>query len=446
LVEEFPRSLQSLKQHRIGFMADYNLKSSLTRVNAKPSNFALIEGKKSDLVLVTPKPAPGKLLEDTKKECGDGKRVAKGICLKENGQIVFATRSAPMPAWKATLKKIFQEQKCSIFLPIELRQLGDHESDEVVNEDESGSNETELTEEAEEANEQESSQSESETAKNHESTDQANPTSDQADSSRTPPPAPPSSQTNTQQQKQSPPPQPKLAQKPQPQLQPQPQQQQPPPQPQPSSVPPLAPEAEALFKKRYQNCMFAELKVPAAQAQLKTQLKAALGIAKGLGEQHNFNEANKKLDEVEKLLKAAAPPQSPVAPKGSMVTYIQAKLNWRNVRTQVRSELQKVEQAVLDACKEQPNIGEIAGKVKNLYNVLNALDERLIDKLDDALKAPDPEKKDFADGKSRALIKEYLGFINSDPLMAVIDENPFAPVNVKGRLVATLTDLDKNIV
>ncbi|MDB6122864.1 MAG: hypothetical protein JWQ71_1857 [Pedosphaera sp.] len=416
-------------------MADYNLKQALSKIKAKPFNFALIEGKKSDMVLVTPKPAPGKLLDDTKKECGDGKRIAKGVCLKENGQIVFATRSAPMPAWKATLKKIFQEQKCSMFLPIELRQLGNNEPDEVV---------TEVVETNEEESSESDSESNNESGNDQESTNQAIPIPNQADSAQTtPPPTPQTSQTSSQQQQQSPPPQPTQAQTPPP---PQQQQQQPQPQAKPPPPQPLAPETEALFKKRYQNCMFAELKVPAAQAQLKTQLKAALGIAKGLGEQHNFADANKKLDEVEKLLKAVPANQAPVSPKGSMVTYIQAKLDWRNVRIQVQSELQKVEQAVLDACKEQPNIGEIAGKVKNLYSVLNTLDERLIDKLDDALKAQEPEKKDFADQQSRTLIKEYLGFINSDPLMAVIDDNPFAPVNVKGRLVATLTDLDKKIV
>src|SRR4051812_22149638 len=126
-------------------MSDYNLKQSLGKIKASSFNFALIEGKKNDMVLVTPKPAPGKLLEDTKKECGEGKRIAKGICLKENGQIVFATRSAPMPAWKTTLKKIFQEQKCSMFLPVELRQLRNDESDEVVTE-EVGGNEEESSE------------------------------------------------------------------------------------------------------------------------------------------------------------------------------------------------------------------------------------------------------------------------------------------------------------
>src|SRR5258708_38874520 len=101
-------------------MSEYNLKQNLAKVKEKPFNFVLIDGKDSSMVLVTPKPAPGKLVEETKEECGAGKRLAKGICLKENGMLVFATRGAPQGAWKAMLKKIFQEEKCTAFLPIEL--------------------------------------------------------------------------------------------------------------------------------------------------------------------------------------------------------------------------------------------------------------------------------------------------------------------------------------
>jgi hypothetical protein len=120
-------------------MADYNLKAALHKLNAKPFNFALIEGKHSDMVLVTPNPAPGKLISDTAEECGDGKRVAKGICLWENGKLVFATRKPPMPSWKSALKKIFEEHKCTLFLPVKLRQMDGNESKVPETEDEDNS-------------------------------------------------------------------------------------------------------------------------------------------------------------------------------------------------------------------------------------------------------------------------------------------------------------------
>jgi hypothetical protein len=120
-------------------MPDYNLKQSLAKLNATPFSFALIEGKNSDMVLVTPKPATGKLLDDTKEECGDGKRVARGICLWENGKLVFVTPKPPMPSWKSVLKKIFEEQKCSLFLPIKLRQRANGESNDSESDDDNDS-------------------------------------------------------------------------------------------------------------------------------------------------------------------------------------------------------------------------------------------------------------------------------------------------------------------
>jgi hypothetical protein len=278
-------------------MSTYNLKQSLSKIKAKPFNFALIEGKKSDMVLVTPKPAPGKLLEDTKKECGDGKRTAKGVCLQENGQIVFATRSAPMPAWKATLKKIFQEQKCAMFLPIELRQLGNHESDEVVNEEESEGTETAMEEPAE-----------------------AIPTPPpSATSTPKPPSAPPKAAT-------TPPPTSAASR--------------------PSA--PVSPMAEAAFKNREHpletNSIYAGIKNPA----LKAPLAKLLAEAKALGVQKDFTAALKKLDELEALLpKSPQHDAHPPAPTGDTA----AMAGWLTARNDVLISLRKLGTAI-EAAKD----------------------------------------------------------------------------------------------
>ncbi|MDB6122860.1 MAG: hypothetical protein JWQ71_1853 [Pedosphaera sp.] len=279
-------------------MSYYNLKQSLSKIKAKPFNFALIEGKKSDMVLVTPKPAPGKLLDDTKKECGDGKRIAKGVCLKENGQIVFATRSAPMPAWKATLKKIFQEQKCAMFLPVELRQLGDHESDEVVNEDESGSVETE--------------------------------TEDEVETTSLPPTPPPSATTT--------PKPPTAPQKPTTT----------PTSTAPKPSAPVSPMAEAAFKSRVNpletNSIYAGIKNPA----LKAPLAKLLAEAKALGTQKDFTSALKKLDELEALLpKAPGHDATRPTPTGETA----AMVGWLTARNDVLTSLRKLGTAI-EAAKD----------------------------------------------------------------------------------------------
>ncbi|MDB6066622.1 MAG: hypothetical protein JWR26_2830 [Pedosphaera sp.] len=434
-------------------MADYNLKQNLAKIKDKPFNFALIEGKDSSMVLVTPKPAPGKLVEDTKKECGGGKRVAKGICLKEDGQLVFATRGAPAAAWKATLKEILKEQNCSMFLPIELRQLGDNESEEVVSEEaEVEANETETEEES--------------TAQSNQPQQNPPPPSNppaptQPTATPPPPPTPPAPTQPTAtppQAQQAPPPPPPPAPKPPqpapPAPAPQPTQTAPPtPPPPPPS--PLAPDAEPLFKKRYQNCLYAELKVPAAHAQLKEQLKSLMAQAKGLGDQHNFVEGNKKLNELELLLAKVPPPPAP-APKSastapsepksiSLGAYIKGKVVWRDTRAAVEADLKALEQAILAASSQEQNFSEISSKVKNLHVMMNTLDATLIDKLDAALKASSPEIKEFADKQSVELVKKYTAFVNSDPLIGAIDNNPFLPVKVKQRLTATLTELGSHI-
>ena len=112
-------------------MGEYDLKAAVLKIRNKRLNFSLYKGEKENQVLITPKPATQKQVTALEKECGDVKRLAKGVCFFEEGLLVFATKTKPSPAWETLLTKIFKEQQCAKFLPLTLRQLGESESDEV---------------------------------------------------------------------------------------------------------------------------------------------------------------------------------------------------------------------------------------------------------------------------------------------------------------------------
>ena len=115
-------------------MADYDLKAALKRVTAKPSRFVLIKGAKSDQVYISAQPPSAKVLTPIMDECGKGKRVGEGICLRENDQLVFATKSAPSPAMAALVTKVLKGAQCGQYLPAGWRQIGEKEEEESAEE------------------------------------------------------------------------------------------------------------------------------------------------------------------------------------------------------------------------------------------------------------------------------------------------------------------------
>jgi hypothetical protein len=108
-------------------MSDYDLKTSLKRFKNRSFYFALIKGEESNQVFVTSKPAKTKDLIEIIETCGGGQRIAKGQCLWEGKQLVFATKAAPAPRWTAIITKTFKAHRCNKFLPVVLRQLAENE-------------------------------------------------------------------------------------------------------------------------------------------------------------------------------------------------------------------------------------------------------------------------------------------------------------------------------
>ena len=98
-----------------------------------------------------------------------------------------------------------------------------------------------------------------------------------------------------------------------------------------------------------------------------------------------------------------------------------------------------------NACRGRPYFVEVAGQTRRLYRMLDALDERLIDRLDDALNADDPEVRSRLHRDARAIVDEYIDFMNGDPLLREIDDNPFTKVAVRSRLEDTLGDLQRKL-
>lgn len=133
--------------------------------------------------------------------------------------------------------------------------------------------------------------------------------------------------------------------------------------------------------------------------------------------------------------------QGGTASQPSLVQLQTSRLAWDAARKAIKGELAKLEQAILDAAREDENFGGIQTGVKRLGRVLETLDERLSDSLDAMLNA-DPAERPKLSVEARAVLSDYNRFVAGDPLMIEIDANPFLPVSVQSTAVKVLQNID----
>jgi hypothetical protein len=165
--------------------------------------------------------------------------------------------------------------------------------------------------------------------------------------------------------------------------------------------------------------------------------KAAAGDVAGAG---------KALDMMEKLLAAAPPtaatPAATVAvPPVSNVVFQQARLVWDASRKKALGLLATVQTALLADFKGTPELGEIRVLSERLQGLLARLDERLSDKLDEALNAADPQVRRQRHEEAAGIVREYRAFVQGDPGLRLLDENPFARVQIRQVYETTLNVL-----
>jgi hypothetical protein len=127
------------------------------------------------------------------------------------------------------------------------------------------------------------------------------------------------------------------------------------------------------------------------------------------------------------------------------VAFTQSRLIWDSTRKQVQSELQKLEKEILAECEEEPDFETIASNSKILYTVLDFLDERLIDKLDEALNADTPEKRSALHTEARNIIDEYVDYVAGDELLHDIDDNGFLDIRIRDTVSSQLEAISRNL-
>jgi hypothetical protein len=142
---------------------------------------------------------------------------------------------------------------------------------------------------------------------------------------------------------------------------------------------------------------------------------------------------------------SAPPPVTSDGPKeGRTVAYRKLLLAWDAAKKKVYAELQKLEQALLDEYADDPDLPEMRQKVRKLDEVLGGLDDRLQDKLDEALNA-NGSALPALHRQAVAVIEDYEAYVENDAFIDALEDNPLMPLSVRKTLATTLAVLGKQL-
>lgn len=165
---------------------------------------------------------------------------------------------------------------------------------------------------------------------------------------------------------------------------------------------------------------------PAARAKLLALANEANEAIKA----DNLGDAATKLDALAAELDrkpAGEPGEPPAGETFSFVKMQKSRLVWEASRKKVASEIEQFKKVVSSQFAGDPDEDAIVEALDDLDDILIALDDRLIDALDDLLDSDlEAPQRDRLLARARSLLDEYASFASSDPLLKKLDgETPF---------------------
>ncbi|MDR3515050.1 MAG: hypothetical protein P4M00_04480 [Azospirillaceae bacterium] len=114
---------------------------------------------------------------------------------------------------------------------------------------------------------------------------------------------------------------------------------------------------------------------------------------------------------------------------------------WSMARDSAATELRGLEGAILADYGDLPEAGALRSAVRKFDGILATLGPDLADLLAEAGARPASERQALH-LQAQDLTARYRSFLDSDPVLAELDDNPFVAVSVKRRFSATLDAID----
>ena len=168
---------------------------------------------------------------------------------------------------------------------------------------------------------------------------------------------------------------------------------------------------------------------------------AAATAAAPLGREWRGRQAARAPNGAAATTAAASPDASAAA-----ATIAKARTAWTATRQKVEADLGKLQDQFGTAFKGHEQEDQIAKKFRDrVETVLETLDEGLATTLDSVNKAKDPGERAKLVQQAHTLLQKYQQHVATDPTIAALDANPFAPMAVARTMSATIDALSRSI-
>lgn len=240
---------------------------------------------------------------------------------------------------------------------------------------------------------------------------------------------------------------------------------------------PLANPAAVRFTARLKTLAPVLQKVEAINQPLAAEARTLLSVANQNNLAQQYDVANADLDHVESLLKQGLasglrdavppPPPLPTAPPGpaqpgperegkadgSAVALAKIKIQWNQAKQLLKGQLDQLAGDVLNDSEEVEAVESEADEdgsddmltaVAKLAKVLTRLNEGLADTLDELYSAEISARPPLYTRLSD-ITERYLAYLADDELVALVEENPYRKVMVRGLLSLPLTKLQEQL-
>jgi hypothetical protein len=134
-------------------------------------------------------------------------------------------------------------------------------------------------------------------------------------------------------------------------------------------------------------------------------------------------------------------PVASSAPDAAAATYAKSRQAWVGTRSRVEADITRLRAALLAEYGQRQEVSAIVSAYdQKVQTVLDTLDLRLAHHLDEAALASGQARTEKL-AESKAIIAEYVAFLQHEPLIADLDSNPFVPLAIQKTVGTTLAAL-----
>jgi hypothetical protein len=120
-----------------------------------------------------------------------------------------------------------------------------------------------------------------------------------------------------------------------------------------------------------------------------------------------------------------------------LVQFAKLRLSWNDAKNRVASDLSELRKVVLGEFADDPQ----SVSIRRLDEVLDHFQAGLGDQLDDLANAATPEARSKAARASETIAATYFAYVLTNPLIDLVETNPFMDVVISGRLTGPLTEI-----